>query len=73
MPTEEAAATRNRQQTLQKKHQNPLQSLFCACMWLCVPADTRSKEVKTGAEHGRNKRKTSQTHDCTAGKAAAIQ
>ncbi|ESS61084.1 hypothetical protein TCDM_11346 [Trypanosoma cruzi Dm28c] len=47
-------------------------------MWLCVPADTRGKEVKTGAEHvkgrtnknstaevhGRNKeKKTAQAHD----------
>ncbi|KAF5214830.1 hypothetical protein ECC02_012536 [Trypanosoma cruzi] len=61
MPTEEAAATRNRQHTLQKKHPNPLQCAFCACMWLCVPADTRSKEVKAGAEHVKGRtRKTVQ-------------
>ncbi|ESS61536.1 hypothetical protein TCDM_10877 [Trypanosoma cruzi Dm28c] len=29
------------------------------CMWLCVPADTRGKEVKTGAEHV--KRRTNKT------------
>ncbi|ESS55556.1 hypothetical protein TCDM_12965 [Trypanosoma cruzi Dm28c] len=57
-PRKKAAATRNRQRTPQKKHQNPLQCALCACIWLCVPADTRGKEVKTGAEHvkGRTKK-----------------
>ncbi|KAF5213845.1 hypothetical protein ECC02_013608 [Trypanosoma cruzi] len=56
------------------------------CVWLCVPAETQSKEVekreqsmwrdaqKCTAETrgGNNKKKTAQTHDCTAAQSAAI-
>ncbi|KAF5215720.1 hypothetical protein ECC02_010620 [Trypanosoma cruzi] len=66
MPTEEAAATRNRQHTLQKNHPNPLQCAFCACMWLCVPADARSKEVKTGAEHVKGRTNQNVQQRCMA-------
>ncbi|ESS55662.1 hypothetical protein TCDM_12848 [Trypanosoma cruzi Dm28c] len=56
------------------------------CVWLCVPAATQSKQVEkrkqsmwrdakkcTAETHGgNNKKKTAQTHDCTAVQAAAI-
>ncbi|KAF5213771.1 hypothetical protein ECC02_013686 [Trypanosoma cruzi] len=57
------------------------------CVWLCVPAETQSKEVEkreqsmwrdaqqkcTAETHGRNNnKKTAQTHDRTAAQAVAI-
>ncbi|RNC33733.1 hypothetical protein TcCL_Unassigned03538 [Trypanosoma cruzi] len=53
---------------------------------VCVPAETQSKEVEkreqsmwrdaqkctAGTHGGDNKKKTAQTHDCTAAQAAAI-
>ncbi|KAF5214436.1 hypothetical protein ECC02_012963 [Trypanosoma cruzi] len=56
------------------------------CVWLCVPAETQSEEVEkrkqsvwrdaqkcTAETHGgNNKKKTAQTHDCTAFQAVAI-
>ncbi|ESS58990.1 hypothetical protein TCDM_12308 [Trypanosoma cruzi Dm28c] len=56
------------------------------CMWLCVPAETQSKQVEKREQStwrdakkctaevrgGNNKKKTTQTHDCTAAQAAAI-
>ncbi|ESS61499.1 hypothetical protein TCDM_10904 [Trypanosoma cruzi Dm28c] len=38
------AATRSCQQALQKEHSNPAQR--ASCVWLCVPAETQSKEVE---------------------------
>ncbi|KAF5217720.1 hypothetical protein ECC02_009414 [Trypanosoma cruzi] len=60
--------------------------ILCVCVWLCVPAETQGKEVekreqsmrrdaqKCTAEtrNGNNKKKTAQTHDCTAAQAVAI-
>ncbi|RNC35173.1 hypothetical protein TcCL_Unassigned01976 [Trypanosoma cruzi] len=43
MPTEEAAATRNRQHTPQKKHPNPLQCASCACVVVCACRHTRQR------------------------------
>ncbi|ESS55983.1 hypothetical protein TCDM_12515 [Trypanosoma cruzi Dm28c] len=56
------------------------------CVWLCVPAATQSKEEEkreqsmwreaqkcTAEVHGgSNKKKNTQTHDCTAAQEAAI-
>ncbi|KAF5218693.1 hypothetical protein ECC02_008398 [Trypanosoma cruzi] len=62
-------------------------NVHLVCVWLCVPAETQSKEVEkreqsmwrdaqqkcTAETHnGNNNKKTAQTHDCTAAQAAAI-
>ncbi|ESS55206.1 hypothetical protein TCDM_13338 [Trypanosoma cruzi Dm28c] len=75
------AATRNFQHALQKKHSNPLQCAPC----VCACRNTEQKEEKrkqsmwrdaqqctAEVRGGNNKKKTAQTHDCTADKAAAI-
>ncbi|KAF5216039.1 hypothetical protein ECC02_011226 [Trypanosoma cruzi] len=76
------AATRNCQHALQKKHSNPLQCASC----VCVPAETQSIKVEKREQSmwrdakkctaevrgGSNKKKTAQTHDCTAVQAVAI-
>ncbi|KAF5214644.1 hypothetical protein ECC02_012736 [Trypanosoma cruzi] len=61
-------------------------NVHLVCVWLCVPAETQSKEVEkreqsmwrdaqkcTAETHGRNNnKKTAQTHDSTAAQAVAI-
>ncbi|ESS63247.1 hypothetical protein TCDM_08991 [Trypanosoma cruzi Dm28c] len=75
MPTEEAAATRNRKHTLQKKHPNPLQFAFFVVVCAYRHTRQRSKNRRRACEwthkqkctaevHGRNKeKKTAQAHD----------
>ncbi|ESS55108.1 hypothetical protein TCDM_13440 [Trypanosoma cruzi Dm28c] len=63
-------------------------NVHLVCVWLCVPAETQSKDVEkreqsmwrdaqkctAGTHNGNNNnnKKTAQTHDCTAAQAAAI-
>ncbi|KAF5217003.1 hypothetical protein ECC02_010186 [Trypanosoma cruzi] len=79
------AATRNCQHALQKVHSNPLQCASCVCVVVCACRNTKQRRRKEGAEYaerrtkctaethdGNNKKKTAQTHDCTAAQAVAI-
>ncbi|ESS62891.1 hypothetical protein TCDM_09400 [Trypanosoma cruzi Dm28c] len=85
MATDVQQHNHNCQHALQKEHSNPPQCASCVCVWLCVPAETQSKEVEKGAEcvegrtkctaethNGNNNKKTAQTDDRSAAQAAAI-
>ncbi|ESS62179.1 hypothetical protein TCDM_10197 [Trypanosoma cruzi Dm28c] len=65
MPTEEAAATA----TASTRYKRSIQihsNVHRVCMWFCVPADTRSKEVKTGAEHEKRRTNKNVQRRCVA-------